>query len=172
MKKISLVPRSVARFAAVQAVFQKCFTPVIQGAELTWDSVEKDFVENRFHKGSYALFDETTHRIDVPFFQYLLKSVAQSKTLVDDLVISLLPSHWSLDQMEPVTYCLFLCAGCELLDTNGPPKHVVFDEYIVAAHSFLLNKGPGFVNAFLEKFYHKMDEQNLLRTVNFAQTME
>lgn len=147
-----MFPRTLSRFAAIQGVCQHFYCP-----EKTLEVIQKEFETHRFTPHGYRLFeDEEPMALDVDFFKHLMKGVQDNRGKLDVHIGASLPMGWSLRKMEHGTHSIFLCAGFELLKDIDTPKQVIFNEYLNAAHSFLLKKGPGFVNALLEKLCERL----------------
>lgn len=142
-----MFPRTLSRFAAVQGVCQHFYCP-----EKSLEVIQREFETQRFTPKGYGLFEEEDPMtLDVPFFHHIMEGVQQNRGKLDVHIGACLPLGWSLRKMEYVTHSIFLCAGLELLQDKETPKQVIFNEYLNTAHGFLLTKGPGFVNALLEK---------------------
>ena len=135
-----LFPRTVSRLAAVQATFQKLLRPDMSIADII-----QDFVLYRFTPEGYALFNGEYFSIDQDFFTFITLGANGSWGTVENTIEKALPSGWSMNQMETTTRAIFRCPST--------PKGVILNEYIVAAHCFLLDKGHGLINAVLEKTF-------------------
>ena len=143
-----LFPRTVSRLAAVQATFQKLLRPDMSIADII-----QDFVLYRFTPEGYALFNGEYFSIDQDFFTFITLGANGSWGTVENTIEKALPSGWSMNQMETTTRAIFRCSGFEIHNCPSTPKGVILNEYIMAAHCFLLDKGHGLINAVLEKTF-------------------
>lgn len=113
----------------------------------------QDFVLYRFTPEGYALFDEEYFSIDQDFFTFITLGANGSWGTVENTIEKALPSGWSMNQMETTTRAIFRCSGFEIHNCPSTPKGVILNEYIMAAHCFLLDKGHGLINAVLDKTF-------------------
>ena len=142
---LKLFPRTVARFSAVQAVYQGFLRP-----DLNLDEIISEFVAVRFTSEGHALFDKEYHLIDKQLFQAIVKGAFQQWPLLEEKISLFLPKDWSIDKLETVTRSIFRCAAFELTCCLETPKQVLISEYLVVAHGFLLDTGPAFINGLLD----------------------
>ncbi len=143
---MKLFPRTVARMAAIQSIFS-----AFHQAELSADEVVAGALSTMQGK-FYPLFGQEDEGVmmDPEFFEGLVRGALAHRSQVDQDVQAVLPSGWVVDQLEKSTYALFLCAGYELL-ADQAPRQVVINEYVNAAHLFLMDRGPAFVNAVVDR---------------------
>lgn len=142
-------PRTVSRLAAIQATFQKLLRP-----DMSISDIIQDFVMYRFTPEGYALFEDDYFSIDQDFFTFITLGADESWLNIENIIAGSLPTNWSMDQMENTTRAIFRCAGFEIQACPSTPKGVILNEYIMAAHCFLLDKGHGLINAVLENSYN------------------
>ncbi len=143
-----LFPRTVSRLAAIQATFQKLLRP-----DMSISDIIQDFILYRFNSEGYVLFQEERCAIDQDFFTFITLGADESWRNIESTIVGALPSGWSMDQMENTTRAIFRCSGFEIQNCPSTPKGVILNEYIMAAHCFLLDKGHGLINAVLEKTF-------------------
>ena len=149
---VKIVPRTVARFAVIQALF--C---ALEKQE-TWTQIVQNFLDNRFESKGYDLFGEGPLFIDLDLFKHLTTCwEAEEKDTLDAILAPFLPPNWSVDRMEPTLHALLLCAILEIRHCPETPKRVLINEYVLAAQSFL--QGAGMVNAILDKIYETLHSQ-------------
>lgn len=142
-----LFPRTVARYAAIQVVFQKLFFP--RRNDLL---IIQDFEKNFIRDNMYDVFDDhTPEKIDRAFFLKVVQGTLGRLLDLEDTLIHFLPEGWVLHKMEKSTWAL-LCCGAYEIETDMTPIPVVINEYVSLAHGFLLDKGSSFVNAVLQNF--------------------
>jgi N utilization substance protein B len=134
--------RSVARLAAVQALYQMDVSG--HGAE----AVVREFRDHRFDRdmdGSrLAPADET-------LFAQVVRGVAADQTQVDHGIRRRLASGWKLERLDATVRAILRAGAFELLRLPEVPTEVVIDEYVEIAKSFFEGPEPGFVNAALDR---------------------
>jgi N utilization substance protein B len=133
--------RSVARLAAVQALYQMDVAG--QGAE----TVVREFSEHRFDRD---MDGETLAPADEAWFAQVVRGVAAEQTAVDRGIRHRLASGWKLERLDATARAILRAGAFELLHRTEVPKEVVIDEYVEIAKSFFEGPEPGFVNAALD----------------------
>jgi N utilization substance protein B len=133
--------RSVARLAAVQALYQMEVSSV--GAE----AVIREFSEHRFDRD---LEDMTLAGADEPFFADLVRGVVAHQGEVDKAVVKRLAQNWRLERIDATVRAILRAGAYELTHRADVPKEVVIDEYVELAKSFFEGPEPGFVNGALD----------------------
>lgn len=135
--------RSVARLAAVQALYQMEVSSV--GAE----AVIREFSEHRFDRDSDG-GDEPLATADEGFFADLVRGVVEHQKAVDAAVAKKLASGWRLDRLDATARAILRAGAFELIHRPDVPTEVVIDEYVELAKSFFEGPEPGFVNGALD----------------------
>ncbi|CAN7227583.1 transcription antitermination factor NusB [Phenylobacterium sp. LjRoot225] len=133
--------RSVARLAAVQALYQMEVSSV--GAE----AVIREFGEHRFDRG---VDDMTLAGADEPFFADLVRGVVAHQGEVDKAVSKRLAQNWRLERIDATVRAILRAGAYELTHRADVPTEVVIDEYVELAKSFFEGPEPGFVNGALD----------------------
>jgi transcription antitermination protein NusB len=135
--------RSVARLAAVQALYQM----EISGAGV--ETVLREFDAHRFDRD---LEDQVMAEADEAFFAELLRGAVEHRPRIDTLIISRLAEGWRLDRLDATVRAILRCGVHELTGPAGTPPQVAIDEYVEVAKSFF-GAGPetAFVNAVLDQ---------------------
>jgi N utilization substance protein B len=139
-------PRTGARVAAVQALFQ---------AEQTGESVETvldQFVRHRLGAapGQDGFEDGRVEAADVPLFARVLRGAATNPDDLDQVIANHLATGWAMNRLDPVLRAILRAAGAELRDLGGPPARVVIKEYMDIAHGFFGGEEPRFCNGVLD----------------------
>ncbi|MBW8268528.1 transcription antitermination factor NusB [Caldovatus aquaticus] len=139
-------PRTGARLAAVQALFQ---------SEQTGDPAEaviEQFVRHRIGAvpGMGGFEEGRVPQADVPLFIAIVRAAAREGAALDQVVRESLVADWPLERIDPVLRALFRAAAAELRDPAGPPARVVINEYLDVAHGFLDAEGVRFANGVLD----------------------
>ena len=133
--------RSVARLAAVQALYQMEVSSV--GAE----AVIREFSEHRFDRD---IEDLTLAGADEPFFADLVRGVVAHQGEVDAAVARRLAQNWRLERIDATVRAILRAGVFELAHRADVPTEVVIDEYVELAKSFFEGPEPGFVNGALD----------------------
>ena len=133
--------RSVARLAAVQALYQMEVSSV--GAE----AVIREFGEHRFDRD---IEDMTLAGADEAFFADVVRGVVAHQREVDAAVAKRLAQNWRLERIDATVRAILRAGAYELTHRTDVPTEVVIDEYVELAKSFFEGPEPGFVNGALD----------------------
>lgn len=134
-------PRSVARLAAVQALYQMEVSSA--GAE----AVIREFAEHRFDRD---VEDMTLAAADEVFFADLVRGVVAHQGEVDKAIVKRLATGWRLERVDATARAILRCGAYELTHRPDVPIEVVINEYVELAKSFFEGPEPGFVNGALD----------------------
>jgi N utilization substance protein B len=137
--------RSVARLAAIQALYQM----ELSGAGV--EAVVREFAAHRFDRD---LEGERLAAADEVFFAELLRGVVADRQNIDTRISAHLADGWRLERLDATVRAILRCGVFEL-GTIGTPAQVAIDEYVEIAKSFF-GQGPetGFVNGLLDAAAH------------------
>jgi transcription antitermination protein NusB len=135
-------PRTGARFAAVQALFQ-----TEQSGESA-ETVIDQFVRHRI--GQAVFEDGGIPQADVPLFAAIVRAAAQNAETLDAMIAAHLAAGWPMNRLDPVLRAVFRAASAELHKTGEPPARVVIKEYLDIAHGFFEGEEPRFANGVLD----------------------
>ena len=141
MSRSSRQARSVARLAAVQALYQM----EVSGAGV--ETVVREFHEHRFDRD---LEGAPMAGADEVFFGELARGVVEAQGGVDAAIRAHLAAGWKLDRLDATARAILRCAAFELLRLGEIPREVVIDEYLEIAKSFFDGAEPGFINGVLD----------------------
>jgi N utilization substance protein B len=141
MSNVPKQARSVARLAAVQALYQMEVSAA--GAE----TVIREFSEHRFDRD---VEDMTLAAADEIFFADLVRGVVQHQKVVDSAVVKRLAAGWKLERLDATVRAILRAGTYELSQRADVPTEVVIDEYVELAKSFFEGPEPGFVNGALD----------------------
>jgi N utilization substance protein B len=138
--------RSVARLAAVQALYQMEVSSA--GAE----AVIREFTEHRFDRDVPGDSEEsmTLAQADEAFFADLVRGVVQHQKAIDGAVVKRLAAGWKLERLDATVRAILRAGAYELSKRSDVPTEVVIDEYVELAKSFFEGPEPGFVNGALD----------------------
>jgi N utilization substance protein B len=136
--------RSVARLAAVQALYQM----EVSGAGV--EAVIREFAEHRFDRGMEGDESEPLAHADEGFFADLVRGVVGTQREIDSAVVKRLATGWRLERLDATVRAILRAGAFELAHRADVPVEVVIDEYVDLAKSFFEGPEPGFVNGALD----------------------
>lgn len=145
-------PRTGARVAAVQALFQS------EQTGETAETVLDQFLRHRIVVGAEAggYEDGKVPEADARLFARILRAAAQDGERLDGLIGPALAKGWTLDRLDPVLRALLRAAAAELLDPAEPPARVVINEYLDIAAGFLEAEATRYANGVLDTLAHNL----------------
>ena len=133
--------RSVARLAAVQALYQ------MEVSNAGVETVIREFSDHRFDRD---VEDMTLAAADEAFFADLVRGVVGHQREIDAAVAKRLAQNWRLDRIDATVRAILRAGAYELAHRDDVPTEVVIDEYVELAKSFFEGPEPGFVNGALD----------------------
>jgi N utilization substance protein B len=133
--------RSVARLAAVQALYQM----EVSGAGA--ETVVREFVEHRF---GADLEGEALAPADEAYFADIVRGAVADQTFIDHAIVRRLAQGWRLERIDATLRAILRAGAFELIKRADAPTEVVINEYVEIAKSFFEGPEPGFVNAALD----------------------
>jgi len=133
--------RSVARLAAVQALYQ------MEVSSIGVEHVIREFTEHRFDRDIEGV---TLASADEAFFADLVRGVVAAQSRVDAAVVKRLAEGWRLERLDATVRAILRAGAFELANRSDVPTEVVIDEYVEVAKSFFEGTEPGFVNGALD----------------------
>lgn len=136
--------RSVARLAAVQALYQM----EVAGAGV--EGVIREFSDHRFGRSPEGEQGQPLADADEAFFADLVRGVVAEQAAIDQAVARRLAKDWRLDRLDATVRAILRAGTWELLRRPDVPSEVVIDEYVDLARSFFEQSEPGFVNGALD----------------------
>ncbi len=145
--KVALPPRTAARVAAVQALYQMDMA----GTDL--NAVIDEFVRLRFPR---APGDEAAAGADPTYFAETLRGVLRRQRDIDPLIDEQLAEGWRLKRVDSIVRAILRAGVFELMERTDVPARVVINEYINVAHSFFSEDEPKVVNGVLDKLARRL----------------
>lgn len=133
--------RSVARLAAVQALYQ------MEVSSAGVEAVIREFTEHRFDRDVEGM---TLAAADEAFFAELVRGVVAHQRQVDSAIVKRLAENWRLERLDATVRAILRAGVFELEHRPEIPTEVVIDEYVELAKSFFDGPEPGFVNGALD----------------------
>lgn len=142
-RKHAAGPRSAARLAAVQALYQREMEPAATRALIA---------EFRQHRLGRAIEDDDPKLIEPEpaFFDDLVAGVDARAGEIDALIVEHLAAGWSLDRLDRPTRAMLRAGVYELIARADIGVPTIINEYVEVARAFLGPRETGFVNALLD----------------------
>jgi transcription antitermination protein NusB len=133
--------RSVARLAAVQALYQ------METAGAGAEAVIREFCDHRFDRDLEGV--RLAHA-DEGFFGAIVRGVVADQAAVDAAIRRRLAHGWRLERIDATARSILRAGAYELIARPDVPAEVAIDEYVEIAKSFFEGPEPGFINAALD----------------------
>ena len=134
-------PRSAARLAAVQALYQ---------LEMEGTPMAQLLHEFHEHRLGATIEDVTYARAEVDFFNDVVKGVHARRDEIDAAIAAKLSEGWSIDRLDRPMRQIIRAGTYELLARNDLPAGVIINEYVDVADAFYAKREKGFVNGVLD----------------------
>ena len=137
--------RSVARLAAVQALYQID----LSGAEP--ETVIGEFLRHRLGR---EIDGARYGKADPELFGDIVRGTVGRQAELDRAISAALTPEWPLERLETVLRAILRAGAYELLARGDVPAPVAISEYLDIAHAFFAGKEPGLVNGVLDRLAH------------------
>ena len=134
-------PRSAARLAAVQALYQM---------ETTGQGVEATIREFKDFRLGQDIEGEKLHAADAAFFADILRGAVETQGKLDPYLQRQLAEGWRLARLDATVRAILRAGLYEMIRRADVPYKVVINEYVDVARAFFDGDEPGFVNAVLD----------------------
>jgi N utilization substance protein B len=146
-KAAEITPRTAARIAAVQALYQMD----LAGTDL--NDVIAEFLRERF---SGENRDETLAVADRLFFADILRAVLRRQREIDPMIDEQLATGWRLVRVDSILRAILRGGVAEILERGDVPARVAINEYVNVARVFFDEDEPRVVNGVLDKIARKV----------------
>ena len=133
--------RSLARLAAVQALYQR---------EMTGGTVPGLLHEFHRHRLGATIEDAEYKPADATFFDDLVAGVTARQNEIDALIAANLAAGWALNRLDRPLRALLRLGVYELVARADVSTTSVIDEYMDVAHAFYDARETSFVNGLLD----------------------
>jgi N utilization substance protein B len=133
--------RSVARLAAVQALYQ------METGGAGVETVIREFSDHRFDRDIEGM---KLARADEAFFGAVVRGVVADQVAVDKAITRRLAANWRLERIDATARAILRAGAFELMRRGDVPSEIAIDEYVEIAKSFFDGPEPGFINAALD----------------------
>ncbi len=139
-------PRTGARLAAVQAVFQS-----EQAGENTEAVIEQFLIHRLGARPDGASYEDgRVPEVDIALFERIVRWAAREQERIDRMVVEALPKEWPFARLDPVLRAVLRAGGAELAMATSPPARVIINEYLDVAHGFFTGDEPRMANGMLD----------------------
>ncbi|SFK59122.1 transcription antitermination factor NusB [Falsiroseomonas stagni] len=152
-------PRTGARLAAVQALFQS------EQAGENPETVIQQFVRHRLgpNDADEGLGEGRVPDADAKLFARIVRDTAARIESLDETIGKALAKDWPLEKLDPVLRALLRAAAGELSTPHEPPARVVINEYLDIAHGFFVGDEPRFANGVLDALARSLRADEFVR---------
>jgi len=145
--------RSVARLAAVQALYQ-----IEANAEVDPQSVVHEFIRHRFGQ---EMDGDCLGDADPILFADIVCGVSSDHERLDAEISAALSEDWPLPRLDSVLRAILRAGAYELLHRRDVPPRVSLSEYTAIAYAFFAGKEPGLANGVLNHLAHMSRDGDL-----------
>jgi len=145
--------RSVARLAAVQALYQLDLNPTL-GAE----AVIREFLSHRLGRD---IDGESYGDADAGLFADIVRGVVADRERLDEAISAALSEEWPLSRLETVLRLLIEAGAYEIAHRPDVPPRVALSEYVGIAHAFFAGKEPALANGVLDRLARTLRRDEL-----------
>jgi N utilization substance protein B len=154
-------PRTAARLAAVQALYQ------VDQTGSPPEAVMQEFIRHRLSVPAApgadfaaGIAEGETPTEAVPLFIAIIRGWATRAEALDASIAAALAAGWPMHRLDPVLRSIFRAAASELFDAEGAPARVVLDEYMDVAHGFFGPEETRFANGVMDTLAHRLRAQD------------
>jgi N utilization substance protein B len=145
--------RSVARLAAVQALYQLELNSG-RGAE----AVIREFVRDRLGR---EIDGELYGEADEALFADIVGGVTADRERLDETLSAALSEEWPLARLETLLRLILEAGAYELVHRPDIPPRVTMSEYVAIAHAFFAGREPGLANGVLDSLARRLRSADL-----------
>jgi transcription antitermination protein NusB len=138
--------RSVARLAAVQALYQ-----IEANGEADPRSVVHEFARHRFGQ---EIDGDRLGDADPILFADIVCGVTNDQERLDAEISATLTEDWPLPRLDSVLRAILRAGAYELMNRGDVPPRVSLSEYTAIAYAFFTGKEPGLANGVLNHLAH------------------
>lgn len=135
--------RTVARLAAVQALYQLELNPALEA-----DAVVREFA--RYRLGG-EIEGEALAEADPAFFADIVRGAVADRERIDADLSAALVEDWPLARIDSVLRAILRAGLWELAHRPDVPARVSISEYTSIAHAFFTGKEPALANGVLDR---------------------
>src|SRR5260370_25691414 len=133
--------RSVARLAAVQALYQ-----LELNREVDPEVVVREFGRHRLGR---EIDGDRYGEADPALFSDIVRGVAADQDRLDATISEVLTEEWPLPRFDAVLRAILRAGAYELVHRRDVPPRVSINQYTTTSHAFFSGKEPGLANRVL-----------------------
>ncbi len=141
-QRLPLAPRTAARLAGVQALYQM---------ELAGTDLQDLIGEFSIYRFGPKAEDAALRDADRDFFSTIVRGVVRRQREIDPQIDRQLAEGWRLTRIDAILRAILRAGVFELIERSDVPARVTISEYINVAHAFFSGEEPRVVNAVLDK---------------------
>ena len=141
MSNARSLPRSAARLAAVQALYQH---------QMEGTAPARLLNEFHQHRLGREIEDEQYAEADVDFFDDLVSGSIARRDEIDALLTERLAQGWSIARLDKTMLQILRAGAYELLARPDIPVGTAISEYLDVTHAFFDQREAKFVNGLLD----------------------
>jgi N utilization substance protein B len=145
--------RSVARLAAVQALYQ-----LEANDEADPQSVVGEFIRHRFDQ---QIEGDRLSEADPDLFADIVCGTTDHRDRLDSEISSALTKDWPLSRLDSVLRAILRAGAYELMLRRDVPPRVSLSEYTAIAYAFFMGKEPGLANGVLNHLARTFRDNDL-----------
>jgi transcription antitermination protein NusB len=145
--------RTVARFAAVQALYQLELNPALDA-----EAVVREFARYRFGQ---EIEGEELAEADPAFFASIVRGVAADQERLDADISAALVEDWPLGRLDSVLRAILRAGAWELAHRTDVPPRVSVSEYTSIAHAFFSGKESAMANGVLDRLARTLRPEDM-----------
>ena len=145
--------RTVARLAAVQALYQLELNPALDAG-----AVVREFA--RYRLGQELEGDQLAEA-DPAFFANVVRGVAAGRERLDAEISAALVEDWPLARLDSVLRAILRAGTWELMHRADVPPRVSVSEYTSIAHAFFTGKEPAMANGVLDRLARNLRPEDM-----------
>lgn len=136
-------PRSAARLAAVQALYQ---------LEMSEDPKPKMVIEEYIkHRLGQEIEGDQYVDADATLFADVTEGAWERRQETEEALVPALSKDWPLDRLESIIRAILRAGVYELAARPDVPTAVIINEYVDVAHGFYERTEASFVNGVLDR---------------------
>ena len=145
--------RTVARFAAVQALYQLELNPALDA-----EAVVREFARYRLGQERAG---EPLAAADPAFFGSIVRGVAADQERLDADISTALVDDWPLGRIDSVLRAILRAGAWELAHRSDIPPRVSVSEYTSIAHAFFTGREPAMANGVLDRLARRLRTEDM-----------
>ncbi|HEX3860739.1 MAG TPA: transcription antitermination factor NusB [Stellaceae bacterium] len=134
--------RSIARLAAVQALYQLELNPG-RGA----DAVVGEFINHRLGR---EIDGDVYGEADEALFREIVRGLVADRERIDEAISAVLSDEWPMARLETLLRLILEAGAYELIHRPDIPPRVTISEYVSIAYAFFTGKEPSLANGVLD----------------------